>query len=51
MKAKRGRKKDKVNSPEIGKWLKRYFEKRTCRYFKHEYFSDEEFLVSKTSKP
>ena len=30
MKAKQGYKKHKTNS-DIGKWLKRYFAKRTCR--------------------
>lgn len=31
MKAKEGRKKQKTDSPYIGNWLKRYWEKRTVR--------------------
>ena len=31
MKARKGRLHDKSNSPRIGRWLKRYFEKRTCK--------------------
>ena len=34
MRAKKGYKKQKPNSPEIGKWLKKYFKKRTCRKIK-----------------
>lgn len=36
MKARKGRLKDKINSPRIGKWLKRYFTKRTCKGVVHE---------------
>ena len=31
MKAKKGYRKQKPDSPRIGKWLKRYWKKRTCR--------------------
>lgn len=31
MKAKKGYKKQKTDSPSIGRWLKRYWEKNTCR--------------------
>jgi hypothetical protein len=31
MKAKKGYRRDKTDSPGIGRWLKRYFGTRTCR--------------------
>jgi len=31
MKARRGRIEQKALSPRIGRWLKRYFSKRTCK--------------------
>lgn len=31
MKARKGRLHDKPNSPRIGRWLKWYFSKRTCK--------------------
>jgi len=31
MKSRKGRIKQKTDSPAIGKWLKRYQEKRTCK--------------------
>lgn len=34
MKAKSGYRKQKSDSPAIGKWLKWYFEKKTCRKYK-----------------
>ena len=36
MKAKKGYKHDKPRGPWIGKWLKRYFAKRTCKLTKEE---------------
>ena len=40
----------KTNSPEVGNWLKHYFERRICRYFKSDRnFLDEDFLALKQS--
>ena len=37
MKAKRGYKRDKSDTPRIGNWLKYYFKRKTCRWVKHKH--------------
>jgi len=37
MKARKGRLKDKTDSPRVGNWLRRYVVKRTCRAWKRCY--------------
>jgi len=41
MKARKGRLKQKADSPSIGNWLRRYVIKRTCRAWKRCTSNDE----------